>query len=707
LLVYERERSAILLKTFREVFSRRESELVDSRRSSKNITIALMVSSVVFLGMAAVQSTSASGVYSIAWAASLSAIICVATLAMVRVTGVVRPAAHVLSATLFLFTGAIAVASSGRAIGALFFLSLVPAVSIQTLGLRAAAVWALMTTSLLVWLFKMRLADALPIIQINPDITGASPNRAALIFSVVLFFVLALSEIARTSALRRVSRSEHEQSRLDQALSRESERARALVENSGDFIIELDADGRIEFASENGADVIGSSDLLGKNFFDLLWSSEPGARFEMLAKLSLDELVVNKPIRFSGDDGFARWIEVSGREYLPEKDERKFVFRLRDVTPEVELQRRLLQTQKLEAVGRLAGGVAHDFNNLLTIFIGCAEEILEDPKGSSEAAREIIRNAEHGAGLTRQLLTFTRESAYSPYVVDLSAVVRDLRKMLERLLAGNADLRLDLVDSLPLVEVDPQLAEQAIINLVCNARDAISDGAFVEVTTDKSVDQYGEQEVILKVIDNGSGMSPEVAERAFDPFFTTKEVGRGTGLGLAAVRDAVEQMGGRVALDTREGHGTTVTLHFPSTHKTANVPGKLEGEPADLAPITGKILVVEDESTILEMVRASLSGAGFDVMTAPDAEHALSIFERANCSIDLIVSDVVMPGISGPEMMVQIREAQPNAKVLFMSGYIGTEPGKGPLPDDPLLRKPFRGYELVDRVRLMLGEMSS
>lgn len=623
---------------------------------------------------------------------------------MVKVTGAVRPAAHVVSATLFLFTGAIAVASSGRAIGALFFLSLVPAVSMQTLGLRAAAVWALATTGLLVLLFKMRLADALPIFQINPEITGASPNRAALIFSIVLFSILAISEIARMSALRRVSRSEQEQLRLDQALSRESERARALVANSDDLIIELDADGRIEFASENRTDVIGSTNLLGKNLFDLLWPSEPDARIDMFEKLSLNELIVNKPIRFSGDDGFVRWVEVSGREYLPEKDERKFVFRLRDVTAEVELQRRLLQTQKLEAVGRLAGGVAHDFNNLLTIFIGCAEEILENPEGSAEAASEIIRNAEHGAGLTRQLLTFTRKSSYSPYVVDLSGVVRDLQNMLERLLAGNADLRLDLAESLPFVEVDPQLAEQAIINLVCNARDAISDGASVAVTTDASVNQYGDQEVTVKVIDNGSGMSPEVAERAFDPFFTTKEVGKGTGLGLAAVRDAVEQMGGRVALDTREGHGTTVTLRFPSTHKTANIPEKLTREPKDLAPITGKVLVVEDESAILEMVRTSLTVAGFDVVTAPDAEHALHIFERVNRSIDLIVSDVVMPGISGAEMMLRIREAQPNAKVLFISGYTGTAEGKGPLSGDPVLRKPFRGYELVDRVRSMLGE---
>jgi PAS domain S-box-containing protein len=625
-------------------------------------------------------------------------------LVLVKVKGTLRPAAHVVSAVLFLFTGTIAVASSGRAIGALFFLSLVPAVSIHTVGLRAAIVWALTTTSLLLLLFKMRLADVLPIVQINPEITGASPNRAALIFSIVLFAILAVSEIARMAALRRVSKSEQEQLRLDQALSRESERARALVANSGDFIIELGIDGRIEFASENGAEVVGSSDLLGKNFFELLWSSEPSVRIDMLAKLSLDDLVVNKPIRFSGDDGLERWVEVSGREYLPEKDERKFVFRLRDVTAEVELQRRLLQTQKLEAVGRLAGGVAHDFNNLLTVFIGCAEEILENPEGSSEAASEIIRNAEHGAGLTRQLLTFTRQSSYSPYAVDLSGVVRDLQNMLERLLADNAELHLDLAESLPFVEVDLQLAEQAIINLVCNARDAVTDGASVAVTTDVSVNQYGDQEVAVKVIDNGSGMSPEVAERAFDPFFTTKEVGRGTGLGLAAVRDAVEQMGGRVALDTREGHGTTVTLHFPSTNKTANIPEKPTRKPKDLAPITGKVLVVEDESSILEMIRTSLTAAGFDVVTAPDAEHALLIFEEVNPSLDFIVSDVVMPGISGPEMMVQMRGVQPKLKVLFISGYIGTAEGKGPLPGDLVLRKPFRGYELVDCVRSMLSE---
>lgn len=674
----------------------------DPHERQREVTKALVVSTVVFTWMALVQTMLANP--PIGWMSAAAAAGCICVAGGLKISGRTLLAAHLLTVICFVFIGMVAVVTAGAAIGALFFMALIPVVALQAIGLRAAFGWAFVCVSLQVWLLWQRGAGLMPLIEIPPSMLSNSSNRAAIIFLIILLLVLAASEVARHAASVRAQNADHERQRLNQALFAESDRYRALVGNSRDLIVELDASGTVVYASANQTQVLGVTDLIGTKLVEWVGSSDRQSQSTLFRQLLRDdELLDSPPVRYQGDDGEWRWIEASGRRYQTANEDQRIVMRLRNVTSDLEFQRRLQQTQKLQAVGQLAGGVAHDFNNLLTVVMGCADEIVAAPDRAVQMANEILVSAERGSALTSQLLAFSRESVYKPLVTDLSMVVSGIGDMLERLLGKQTELHFDLPVGLPNVEIDPRLVEQLIVNLAVNARDASPGGGRIDIRTGlfANEDSVGEGDVFVEVADNGAGMSPEVAKHAFEPFFTTKEVGGGTGLGLALVHGVVEQMGGEVLLETMEGEGTTVKVRFPSTLRPATVPDQRQRQTGN-SGVGRTILVVEDQRAIRKLISNSLASSGFEVLLAEDGESALSLVENGDHVIDLVVSDVVMPNISGPDMMRRLRATNPGIKVLFISGYSKTHSDDGPDPEDPLLQKPFRGHELVSRVQALL-----
>jgi CheY-like chemotaxis protein/two-component sensor histidine kinase len=347
----------------------------------------------------------------------------------------------------------------------------------------------------------------------------------------------------------------------------------------------------------------------------------------------------------------------------------------------------------MDAVGQLAGGVAHDFNNLLTAIIGYADIAVMRDKGGEEI-EEIRRAAGRAADLTQQLLAFSRRQMIQPRAVDLNEVVSGTARMLERLLGDHVELRLELNDQPTVTEIEPGQLEQVLVNLAVNGRDAMPSGGELVLST--AID--GER-VLLSVGDNGTGMDDETKLKMFDPFFTTKGPGRGTGLGLSTVYGIVQQAGGLVEVDTELGAGTKFRIVLPRTERTPEVTSPLAGDqPAG----TETILLVEDEDVVRDLVERSLQTFGYHVISAATPEDALA--RAALHPFDLLVTDVVMPGMNGRELAELLQETRPGLPVLFTSGYASHV-----LQEDGVLsgttsflQKPFALDELSRKVREVL-----
>jgi PAS domain S-box-containing protein len=390
-----------------------------------------------------------------------------------------------------------------------------------------------------------------------------------------------------------------------------------------------------------------------------------------------------------------------------------FVKVARDVTYEVDLEARFQQAQKMEAVGRLAGGVAHDFNNILTIISGYSE-ILAEELGRSGAWREelgaIIDAAARAGTLTGQLLTFSRKQKLEPQVTDLNSVVRGIEQMLRRLIGEDISFSMELETPLGSIFVDRGQIEQVILNLAVNARDAMPKGGRLHLRTwrvalnqalqgahpDAAPGEYA----ILEVSDTGTGMTEEVKAHLFEPFFTTKPEHKGTGLGLATVYGIVAQSAGFIEVSSRLGEGTRFQIYFPVTQEAA---ARQKSGPAGFAAWWGneKVLLVEDDAAIRKLLIRSLRERGFTVTEAPNAGKALEIFRAQPASFQLLLTDVVMPDSSGPELAEILRREQPGLRVLFISGYTANETVEyGVMGSEiNLLQKPFTMQELARRVR--------
>ncbi len=371
-------------------------------------------------------------------------------------------------------------------------------------------------------------------------------------------------------------------------------------------------------------------------------------------------------------DGSRRDVELSARAHtLPGRH----LMVLRDVTEQRQLEAQLHHATKMEAVGRLAGGIAHDFNNLLTAILGSAEFLaMELPVSSPhlEDVEEIRRAAARAASLTQQLLAFSRRQVLHPKVLDLNAVVEGVRRMLGRLIGEDIALETRLQPGLGRVRADPGQMEQVLLNLAVNARDAMPGGGRLIIETleedpPESWDDAPLHCVALHVSDSGVGMDERTRTRLFEPFFTTKDPGKGTGLGLSTVYGVVQQSGGFIELDSAPGQGSTFRIYLPRVEDEAD--GGMGPSPGAGAGGSETILLVEDEESVRRLARRILNGLGYRVLVADNAQEALRLLGQRSGPLDLLLTDVVMPGMSGPELAELVAAEQPGLKVIFMSGY--------------------------------------
>lgn len=441
-------------------------------------------------------------------------------------------------------------------------------------------------------------------------------------------------------------------------------------------------------------------ELLGQNIIALNVWADPADRERAVALIQQHGLVQNLPFKLRTRDGRIREALYSGR-VMEVAGEDCWLSLFRDVTEQRELEAQLAHAQKLEAVGRLAGGVAHDFNNLITAIAGYAE-LLRTGFDHDDARRadvdEILRASGRAARLTQQLLAFARRQVVQPRVVDLNEVIASVTSLLRRLLG--ADIVLDVVtrdDPVPVL-IDPGQFEQLLVNLAVNSRDAMPSGGRLSVGVEA---QRGS--AVLTVRDTGQGMSTDVLAQAFEPFFTTKGHGKGTGLGLSTAYGIVQQAGGTITVESEETTGTSFTIVLPLAEGEVS---PLQDHDAEHKGAGGSesVLVAEDEPQVRRLAERALRAAGYQVLSAPDGVQALTRSREVRGQIHLLVTDVVMPGMGGPELATAFLADRPDARVLYISGYTEDEVARQGLAAAGLafLPKPFTPSELTDRVRELL-----
>lgn len=387
-----------------------------------------------------------------------------------------------------------------------------------------------------------------------------------------------------------------------------------------------------------------------------------------------------------------------------------------DTTEQKQLETQFAESQKLQAVGHLAGGVAHDFNNMLTAIIGYCDLLLVRHRQSDPSFPDIMQikqNANRAAGLVRQLLAFSRRQTLRPQVIELTDVISDVTALLRRLIGERITLEVQHARELWPVKVDVNQFEQVIINLAVNARDAMPDGGTLTLTTANVAAEacaaYGQRlpegdYVLVEVTDTGTGIPPEIMGKIFEPFFSTKEVGKGTGLGLSTVYGIVQQTGGTILAESEPGHGTTFRVFLPRHQAAADAveepPPPAEPEPrsADLTG-QGRVLLVEDEDAVRAFASRALANRGYEVLTAASGVEALEVMETAG-KVDLVVSDVVMPEMDGPTLLRELRARDPGLKVIFISGYAEEAFARNLPPTEKFsfLPKPFSLKQLVAAV---------
>jgi PAS domain S-box-containing protein len=388
----------------------------------------------------------------------------------------------------------------------------------------------------------------------------------------------------------------------------------------------------------------------------------------------------------------------------------------RNITLQKKAEDLLRQSQKMEAIGRLAGGIAHDFNNILGI-ITMSAELLRDYVTSDDLPKELIGHirdaSKRGSALTRQLLGFSRKQPSQPKLLDLNERLKDVCKLLRPLMGDDVSVQLLPRSELAFVLADPGQLDQVILNLAVNSRDAMPRGGkfIIETTTvefdDDIVRQYPSMKtgryVMLAVSDNGTGISEEIRSRIFEPFFTTKEVGKGTGLGLATVYGIVQQSGGHIWVYSEPGRGTTFKIYLPSANGETGLPVEREGETVFLRGEGTTILLVEDDPVMHRLTSQMLTAQGYSVIEAEDGKSALSQAASNPKSIDLVLTDVVMRGISGPELVLRLMDSHPEARFLYMSGYTGELVVDHGLSEGiALLEKPFCRTSLLSSIEAAL-----
>jgi len=489
---------------------------------------------------------------------------------------------------------------------------------------------------------------------------------------------------------------------------------RTILENIVDAVFVADSEGRMLDANPRAFELTGYSrdELLRLRVID---TYPPEDRVAGEARVAA--VVGGKPSiaerRLLRKDGTVLIVETNA-SLLPDG---RMLGTVRDITERRQLEAQLRQAQKMEAIGRLAGGVAHDFNNVLTAVFGyvdlLSEELPQD-SGAQKDLLEVRKAAERAASLTRQLLAFSRQQVLEPVVLELNELVTDFEKMLHRVIGEDVELRLSLGRDIGNVRADPGQIHQVIMNLVVNARDAMPTGGKLTIETANAelTETYADLHkpvapgpyVMIAVSDTGSGMTPETQARIFEPFFTTKEKGKGTGLGLSTVYGIIKQSGGYVWVYSEVGQGTTFKVYLPRVDAPADTLAK----PRSTGPLAGTetILLAEDDAILRPLARELLEKLGYTVLEGADSNEALAAAERHRGPVHLLIADVILPGPSGRELARRLAVSRPDTKVLYVSGYTDDaivhhgmlEPGLN------FLQKPFTPAVLARKVREVLDK---
>jgi two-component system cell cycle sensor histidine kinase/response regulator CckA len=498
--------------------------------------------------------------------------------------------------------------------------------------------------------------------------------------------------------------------------------AAEVLQSMASGVMLVDAEGRVEYANPAAAGMAGlqPEDIVGQLVADPAWQLTDAAG----TVLAYEDLPVPTALRerraVRGVElgvptlaGVMRWMRVSAQPlFEPDGTLRGAVVTTEDVTEQHNLADRLLQSQKIEGIGQLAGGMAHDFNNLLTVIIGNAELAARRPEDAADEIAEILDAANRGASLTRQILTFARQQVVQARAVHLDHLIEEVESLLQRAVGEGIVLRRASDDDLWPVRVDTGQMEQVLVNMVINARDAMPRGGSLLIETRNTLVGVRQAQrragveagefVLLSITDTGTGMRPEMLTRIFDPFFTTKPLGSGTGLGLSICHGVVKQARGFIDVETEVGRGTTFKIYLP---RTSDEPMRAEARTSTL--ITGgkgTILLVEDQDAVRSLVERALTGYGYRVLSASSGRHALELQERAS-RIDLVLTDMVMPEMSGVELANILRQRLPGLPVLYMTGYVdaGSAALLAPDEEENLLLKPFTPMQLLERVQQILS----
>ncbi len=539
------------------------------------------------------------------------------------------------------------------------------------------------------------------------DITPAPRGLVGLVF---LFYVYVVYQQLQIYRMRR------------RLLERE-EVFRLITENAADMIAVVDESGRRIYNSPSYERILGYSldDLQNTKASEQIHPDDLPLVMEAAAHARATG--VGRQIEYRMRDKTDKWhdLESTASPILDfAGEQRGLVIVNRDITDRKRLGEQFRQAQKMEAIGRLSGGIAHDFNNLLGIIIGYAEILQESTNEGDpdrECVDEILRSGQRAASLTRQLLAFSRQQVLELKVIDLNGVVADMEKLLRRVIGEDIELKASLETELRKVKADQGQLEQVLLNLAVNARDAMPEGGRLIITTrnvsmgEPDVRGYsypfkpGEY-VQLTVTDTGIGMDSTTQGRIFEPFFTTKEKGKGTGLGLSTVYGVVKQSDGYIETQSEVGKGTTFTVYLPSADEA------VVSEPTPIVvnsthKVNETILLVEDEDALRFLTRNMLERFGYKVFEARDSVEACAVSANQKSSIDLLLTDIVMPGMNGRDLADRLVSERPDMKVVYMSGYTGQGIGERVLPPGSyFLSKPLSRENLATKVREALQRES-
>jgi PAS domain S-box-containing protein len=524
-------------------------------------------------------------------------------------------------------------------------------------------------------------------------------------------------QVGGRACLLGIARDITQQKRAEDALRASEARYRDLTDNANDVIFTLDLEGNFTSFNRAGERVTGYQCQKGErvNISRVVVAEQTEFAQQMMARALRGDAPAPFDLDITAKDGRRLTLELSGRALLDNGRPVGIHCIARDVTERNLLEAQLRQAQKMEAVGLLAGGIAHDFNNLLSVIIGYSDLLSDEVKAESKAAvrLEQIRSAAlRASSLTRQLLAFSRQQVLQPRVLDLNHVVTDMAKLLHRLIGEHIALITRLDPHIGRIQADPGQIEQVILNLAVNARDAMAAGGTMTIaTSNMELDNAfcalhsnltPGPFVQLVVSDTGVGMSKEVQARIFEPFFTTKEKGRGTGLGLSTAFGIVQQSGGHISVYSDVGHGATFKVYLPRVDQPAELHEAAQDQPRDVRG-SETILVAEDEHPLRELIRQILEDRGYHVIPAADPKEAERL-ARENGSVQMLLTDVVMPGMNGRQLAESFLKLHPGAKVLFMSGYTDDHIVRQGVLEPPFafVNKPITAAALCTRVRELL-----